>query len=122
MQQPVIEPVDTSLIENELTDDKFLRATNKGGNAIYIVDAYNAPNTMREIGRLREIAFRTAGGGTGKDCDIDSYDTMTPPCRQLIVWNPEQKLIIGGYRFILGTDVAFNRDGSPRIATAHMFE
>ncbi len=122
MQQPVIEPVDTSLIENELTDDKFLRATNKGGNSIYIVDAYNAPNTMREIGRLREIAFRTAGGGTGKDCDIDSYDTMTPPCRQLIVWNPEQKLIIGGYRFILGTDVVVRPDGMPRIATAHMFD
>ena len=122
MQQPIIEPVDTSLIENELTEDKYLRATNKGGNDIYIVDAYNAPNTMREIGRLREIAFRTAGGGTGKDCDIDFYDTMTPPCRQLILWSPEQKLIIGGYRFILGTDVLVNPDGSPRIATAHMFD
>ncbi len=122
MQQPIIEPVDTSLIENELTEDKYLRSTNKGGNDIYIVDAFNAPNTMREIGRLREIAFRTAGGGTGKDCDIDDYDTMTPPCRQLILWSPEQKLIIGGYRFILGTDVVVNPDGSPRIATAHMFD
>lgn len=122
MQQPIIEPVDTSLIENELTEDKYLRSTNKGGNDIYIVDAFNAPNTMREIGRLREIAFRTAGGGTGKDCDIDDYDTMTPPCRQLILWSPEQKLIIGGYRFILGTDVQVMPDGSPRIATAHMFD
>lgn len=122
MQQPVIEPVDTTLIENELTEDKYLRATNKGGNDIYIVDAFNAPNTMREIGRLREIAFRAAGGGTGKDCDIDSYDTMTPPCRQLIVWNPEHKLILGGYRFILGEDVKIESDGSPRIATAHMFD
>lgn len=122
MQQPVIEPVDTSLIENELTVDKFLRSTNKGGNEIYVVDAFNAPNIMREIGRLREIAFRTAGGGTGKDCDIDSYDTMTPPCRQLIVWSPEHKLIIGGYRFILGTDVVVDNGGTPRIATAHMFD
>lgn len=122
MQQPIIEPVDTSLIENELTDDKFLRDTNKGGNAIYIVDAFNAPNTMREIGRLREIAFRTAGGGTGKDCDIDEYDVMTPPCRQLIVWDREHRLITGGYRFILGTDVEIRKDGTPRIATAHMFD
>lgn len=122
MQQPIIEPVDPSLIENELTDDKFLRNTNKGGNSIYIVDAFNAPNTMREIGRLREIAFRTAGGGTGKECDIDGYDTMSPPCRQLIVWDSEHKLIIGGYRFILGNDIVMNDDGSPRIATAHMFD
>lgn len=122
MQQPIIEQIDTSLIESELTADHFLRATNKGGNEIYIVDAFNAPNTMREIGRLREIAFRSAGGGTGKDCDIDYFDTMAPACQQLIVWNPEQKLIIGGYRFILGSDIVINEDGAPRIATAHMFD
>lgn len=122
MQQPIIEPIDTSLIESELTAERYLRTTNKGGNEIYIIDAFNAPNTMREIGRLREIAFRSAGGGTGKDCDIDSYDIMTPACQQLIVWSPEQKLIIGGYRFILGTDILITDDGSPRIATAHMFD
>ena len=121
MQQPIIPPVDTDLIESELTPQRFLRATNKGGNEIYVVDAYNAPNTMREIGRLREIAFRTAGGGTGKDCDIDRFDTMMPACQQLIVWDPEEKLILGGYRFIIGTDIAIETDGSPRIATAHMF-
>ena len=76
---------------------------------------------MREIGRLREIAFRTAGGGTGKDCDIDRFDTMTPACQQLIVWDPQEKLILGGYRFIIGTDIAIETDGAPRIATAHMF-
>ena len=75
---------------------------------------------MREIGRLREIAFRTAGGGTGKDCDIDFYDTMTPPCRQLIVWEPVSKLILGGYRFIIGDDILVE-NGVPRIATSHMF-
>ena len=121
MQQPIIPPVDTDLIESELTPQRFLRDTNKGGNEIYVVDAYNAPNTMREIGRLREIAFRTAGGGTGKDCDIDRFDTMMPACQQLIVWDPEEKLILGGYRFIIGTDIAIETDGSPRIATAHMF-
>ena len=76
---------------------------------------------MREIGRLREIAFRLAGGGTGKDCDIDRYDAMTPPCRQLIVWDPESKLILGGYRYICGKDIRLDEDGRPRIATSHMF-
>ncbi len=75
----IIPEVNADLIEQELTEERFLRTTNKGGNEIYVVDAFNAPNTMRELGRLREIAFRTAGGGTGKDCDIDEFDTMEVP-------------------------------------------
>ncbi|MGN0213212.1 MAG: GNAT family N-acetyltransferase [Muribaculaceae bacterium] len=118
----IIKEVSVELIEQELTGDKFLRKTNKGGNEIYVVNAFNAPNVMREIGRLREIAFRTAGGGTGKDCDIDEFDTMEVPCQQLLVWNPEHREIIGGYRFMLGENVALNSDGSPRIATSHMFK
>lgn len=121
MSEPIIDRVDRTLIEAELTPDKFLRRTNKGDNEIYVVDAFNSPNTMREIGRLREIAFRDAGGGTGKECDIDEFDTMQPvPCRQMIVWNPEQKEIIGGYRFILGEDIEI-KNGVPNIATSHMF-
>ena len=121
MNKKIIEPIPTELIEAELTPERFLRDTNKGGNQIYIIDAHNSPNTMREIGRLREIAFRLAGGGTGKECDIDEFDTMTPPCRQLIVWDPDSKLILGGYRFICGKDVKEDEQGRPRIATSHMF-
>lgn len=121
MNQKIIDPVDLELIEAELTPERFLRDTNKGGNKIYVVDAFNSPNTMREIGRLREIAFRTAGGGTGKDCDIDEFDTMSPPCKQLLVWDPDSKLILGGYRFICGRDIRRYPDGRPRIATSHMF-
>lgn len=121
MNQKIIDPVDQHLIEAELTDDRFLRDTNKGNNRIYVVDAHNAPNVMREIGRLREIAFRSAGGGSGKDCDIDEFDTMTPPCRQLIVWDPDSRLILGGYRYICGSDIRVDALGRPRIATAHMF-
>ena len=122
MNKTIIDPVDTALIENELRQPgRFLRATNKGGNEIYVVTAADSPNTMREIGRLREISFRSAGGGTGKDCDIDRYDIMEPPCRQLIVWSPEERQILGGYRFICGADVAVEPDGTPRIATGHMF-
>lgn len=118
----VIQPVPRELLEAELTEERRLRHTNKGDNDIYIVDAFCAPHTMREIGRLREIAFRDAGGGTGKDCDIDEFDTMEPPCRQLIVWNPQEREIIGGYRFILGKDIRFTEPGKPRIASSHMFD
>lgn len=121
MNQRIIDPVPTELIEAELTEEHFLRDTNKAANKIYVVDAHNSPNTMREIGRLREIAFRLAGGGTGKECDIDEFDTMDPPCRQLIVWEPESKLILGGYRFICGRDIRIDSNGRPRIATSHMF-
>lgn len=121
VDQPIIAPVDVALLESELTPDRLLRRTNKGGNLIYVVDAHNAPNVMKEIGRLREIAFRSAGGGTGKECDIDEFDTMTPPCRQLIVWDPDGRQILGGYRYILGSDITYTSDGVPRIATAHLF-
>ena len=121
MNKCIIDPIPQELIEAELTEQRFLRDTNKGNNKIYIVDAHNAPNTMREIGRLREVAFRSAGGGSGKECDIDEFDTMEPPCRQLIVWDPESKLILGGYRFICGRDIKYDDNGKPRIATSHMF-
>lgn len=122
MNQKIIDPVPVELIKAELTADTFLRHSNKGGNELYVVDAQTAPNTMREIGRLREIAFRSAGGGTGKDCDIDSYDLMDPPCSQLIVWDPESRQILGGYRFIIGSQIRLDENGRPRIATSHMFE
>ncbi len=121
MNQKITDPVPTELIEAELTPERFLRTSNKGGNEIYVVTARNSPMVMREIGRLREIAFRLAGGGTGKDCDIDEFDTMDPPCSQLVVWDPDSKLILGGYRFIRGCDIRINADGTPRIATSHMF-
>lgn len=121
MEQPIIDPIPTEELLAELTPDRLLRPTNKGHNLIYVVDAHTAPAVMREIGRLREISFRQAGGGTGKDCDIDEYDLMTPPCRQIIVWDPESQQILGGYRYITGADIRFLPDGRPRIATSHMF-
>ena len=119
--EEVIEPVSKELIIAELTEDKRLRMTNKSNNQIYIITYQDSPNIMREIGRLREIAFRAAGGGTGLSMDIDEYDTMENPYKQLIVWNPEAEEILGGYRYILGTDVRFDEHGAPVLATSHMF-
>ena len=119
--EEIIKPVSKELLKAELTEDRRLRMTNKSNNQIYIITHQNAPNVMREIGRLREIAFRAAGGGTGLSMDIDEYDTMEHPYKQLIVWNPEAEEILGGYRYILGTDVRFDEHGAPILATAHMF-
>ncbi|MBQ7716670.1 MAG: GNAT family N-acetyltransferase [Prevotella sp.] len=121
MAQEIIQPVEKSLLKQELTAERRLRMTNKSNNEIYVVTAHNAPNVMREIGRLREIAFREAGGGTGKSMDIDEFDTCENCYKQLIVWNPEAEEIIGGYRYLLGTDWELQENGQPKLATSHMF-
>lgn len=114
-------PVAREELERELTRERFVRITNKGGNEIYDFVASEAPALMREVGRLRELAFRTAGGGTGKSLDIDQYDTSDIPFRQLIVWDPEEREILGGYRYICCKDLPQNQDGTKYLATSHMF-
>lgn len=118
--EKIIEPVSKELIKSELTVQKRVRSTNKANNEIYVFTAHDSPNLMREVGRLREIAFRYYGGGTGLEADIDKYDTMDIPYRQLIVWDPENEEILGGYRFIFGSDVEFDANGKPMLATAHL--
>lgn len=96
----IIPPVDRGLLLKELTQERLVRKTNAGNNLIYIVNHFNAPNLTREIGRLREITFRDAGGGTGLAIDLDYYDTCDEPFEQLIVWNPDDQEIVGGYRYL----------------------
>ncbi|MCI6875402.1 MAG: GNAT family N-acetyltransferase [Parabacteroides sp.] len=119
--EEIIQPIARSLLKAELTKEKLLRRTNKSNNEIYIVTAHDAPQVMREIGRLREVAFRYYGGGTGLAMDIDEYDTMENPYRQLLVWDPEEEHILGGYRFLCGSDIRFDANQKPVLATAHLF-
>ena len=121
MEEEIIQPIDKALLKSELTAERQLRMTNKSNNEIYVITAQNAPNVMKEIGRLREMAFRTAGGGTGKAMDIDEFDTMENGCKQLIVWNPDAEEIIGGYRYLFGSDWQVDENGQPKLATSHMF-
>lgn len=119
--EPVIEPVDRALIMNELTGEKLLRKTRHGSNEIYVVNGNEAPNVMREIGRLRELAFRQAGGGTGKSLDIDEFDVHpSHPYMQIVIWNPESQQILGGYRYILCSN-ARNEQGEFDLATSDLF-
>lgn len=120
-EKKIIDPIPKDVLKAELTDDKRLRMTNKSSNEIYIVTWHDSLNVVREIGRQREEAFRAAGGGTGLDCDLDEFDTCENCYKQLVVWNPEQEEIIGGYRYILGKDVQFDEKGQPILATSHMF-
>ncbi|MDR2804801.1 MAG: GNAT family N-acetyltransferase [Dysgonamonadaceae bacterium] len=118
----IIPKIDREVLKSELTIDKLFRKTNKSGNEIYLFTAHNAPNLMLEVGRLREIAFRHYGGGTGKSTDIDEFDTMETPYRQLIVWDPQEEEILGGYRFRCGNEISFDLNGQPdNIATCELF-
>lgn len=119
--EDIIAPVDRNLIIEELTEDKFLRNTSKAGNQLYLVDHRDSPHITREIGRLRELAFRMAGGGTGKSMDIDQYDTSNHPYSQLIVWDPEDQEITAGYRLIKCSNAERDENGHLISATAHLF-
>ena len=121
MEQTIIDPIPVEVLKAELKPELQLRMTNKSNNQIFIITAHNAPNVMREIGRLREIAFREAGGGTGKEVDIDEFDTCENCYKQLIVWNPEAEEIIGGYRYLEGNKWELDANGQPILATSHMF-
>ncbi|PKR80449.1 hemolysin [Brumimicrobium salinarum] len=121
--EKIIDPVDRELIKQELTKERFGRTTRKGGNEIYIINAHNSPNTMREIGRLRELSFRSAGGGTKKAIDIDQYDTSELCYQQLIVWSPEDEEIIGGLRFInCAKIISDDKDQFIPMSTSHYFK
>lgn len=118
----IISPIAKSDLMAELQGQaKLLRHSRKGGTELYIFNGRECPNLMREVGRLREIAFRDAGGGTGLDCDIDEFDLMEHPYLQLIVWEPQSQEILGGYRYINGPDIVLNAQGQPHLATSHMF-
>lgn len=120
LMKPVIPPVEKELLLSELTKDKLLRSSNFGNTEIYVFSHKDSPNLIRELGRLREITFRMAGGGTGKEVDLDEYDLADEPYLQLIVWDPDNLEIIGGYRFILGETVL--DDPEKKLATSHLFE
>jgi hypothetical protein len=119
--EKIIEPISKGLLRAELTPDKLLRTTNRADNELYLLTYHDSPNTMLEIGRLREEAYRFSGGGTGQSKDIDIFDTMENPYRQLIVWNPEKEEIMGGYRYVYGKDVQRNEDGIPMLSSEHLF-
>lgn len=119
--KPIIPAVDKELIKKELAQVGLIRTTRKGDNEIYFVNCHTAPNIVREIGRLREVTFRFAGGGTGEELDLDEYDTDEICYNQLIVWDPEDEVIIGGYRFILCKD-AIDEHGEIHLSTTHYFD
>ncbi len=119
--EKLIDPIPLQIIESELTPNKFVRKTNYGNNDIYIFNHHNSPYLTLEVGRLRELTFRKAGGGTGKSYDLDNFDLQDVPYNQLIVWSPTDKMIVGGYRFLIGRKASIDELGNIRLATYKLF-
>lgn len=120
--KPIIHAIPRSDLEKELTEDKFIRITNKAENELYVVTAHDSPNVLLEIGRLRELTFRAAGGGTGLDVDIDEFDTAENPYHQLIVWDPDKEEILGGYRYIICKKPDGTTISSHELASTHLYD
>ncbi len=97
----LIDPIPVAVLESELLPERMLRRTGRGDCEIFVVTAVECPGVMQEVGRLREISFRTAGGGTGLSADIDDDDLAEGGYSQLVVWDPAARQIMGGYRFIV---------------------
>jgi hypothetical protein len=117
----IIPPVDPAKLKAELTAERFLRYANNGDNLVFLVNYHNAPNVVREIGRLRELTFRAAGGGTGLSLNLDENDTCENCYDQLITWSPEDEEIVAGYRLI-NCKNAIEKDGSLNLSTTHLFD
>ncbi|WP_339879709.1 GNAT family N-acetyltransferase [uncultured Algoriphagus sp.] len=117
----IIPAIDKELLKAELTPERFLRYANNGDNLVYLVNFHNSPNVVREIGRLRELTFRAAGGGTGLELDLDENDICENCYDQLVTWNPEDEEIVAGYRLI-NCKNSIEDDGRLNLSTTHLFD
>jgi putative hemolysin len=78
---------------------------------------HTAPNILKEIGRLRELTFRSVGEGTLQASDNDCYDSYY---HQLFIWDLTAKAIIGGYRMGFGNEI-LKQHGIPGFYTNTLF-
>lgn len=117
-QEPVAEPIDTPALEADLaalSDDALLCRC--GEYRVVLARSEQIPRILLELGRLREIAFRTVGEGIGRARDLDAFDAHY---RHLFVWNDGRRELVGAYRLGL-TDEIVARRGYAGLYTASLF-
>lgn len=93
-EKTISHPQNRQQLKQELKRAEHLGAT-KDNKQIYLADYEHESSLMQEIGRLREVAFRKVGEGTGEHKDLDKYDR---DYRHLILWDEEALEIVGAYR------------------------
>lgn len=117
---PVIfTPSDCDQMEREIQNlppDQILLES--GNDSVILAKAQQIPRVMREIGRLREIAFRSVGEGTGNEIDLDRFDLYYD---HLFVWEKSRREILGAYRLGL-TDSILKNYGKKGLYTSTLFD
>ena len=110
-------PHDTLLAEiNHLPEHQILVKEN--GFTVFEAQAFQIPNLVHELGRIREFTFRPVGEGTGLDLDLDAYDYDYD---HLILWDDAKEMIAGAYR--LGcTDKIVPRSGIKGMYCSTLFK
>ncbi|MDX1476664.1 MAG: GNAT family N-acyltransferase [Saprospiraceae bacterium] len=115
---PVALPVDPAVLVAEV--DKLrptARVLEQAGFEVYLTPSSAIPEIMQEIGRLREVTFRSVGEGTGKERDLDTYDTYY---LQLFIWDVNARQLVGGYRIGPGREI-FAQDGVAGFYISSLF-
>ena len=97
-------PADRRLVEN----NEFV---------VYAAQANEVPHLLQELGRLREITFREAGEGTGKQSDLDRFDCYY---WHLLLWSKTKDELVGAYR-AANTAVVLARHGVDGLYTNSLF-
>jgi len=102
-QEPVCFPVDSDVLSEDINFVKRNHLLFETGDySVICIPPNKAPNLIKEIGRLREIAFREIGEGTNKEIDLDEYDLYY---EQLFIWNNKEQEIVGAYRIGKGKEI-----------------
>ena len=106
-QEPIVAPVPADILAREIASlPESSKLVASGGLEVYIAPAAQIPSCLREIGRLRETAFRAVGEGTGNAIDLDEFDTYY---NHLFMWNTTRQEIIGSYRLGLTDQIIAER-------------
>ncbi len=100
----IVTPIasDVMIKEVETLRDNDLRLLQSKNYEVFLAQAKDIPNILREIGRLREITFREVGEGTNEAIDLDTFDTYY---HHMFLWDDEAKVIAGAYRMGLGSKI-----------------
>lgn len=94
------------------------RLTGQGNLSVYIAHSHEIPDTLQEIGRLREITFRAVGEGTGNEVDLDKYDRYY---QHLFLWDEQKQQIAGAYR-VGRADIILREYGPKGLYTNTLFK
>ena len=117
--EPVAPAIAEDIVAREVASlGPAQRLAESNGLEVYLAEAGEIPAAVAEIGRLRELAFRAAGEGTGRSRDVDSFDTYY---QHLFIWSPAERHIVGAYRLASSRDV-LNSRGIAGLYTSTLFE